>query len=223
MTTAVKVTDAASGRIEGLAIPYGGPIEGRDLDGETFTKDTDFLLNWFPEGRPLLYNHGTDKTLDLALIGRQTKSTETDEGIWVEAQINMAHRYAQHVLNLIDKGNLGFSSGAHGQHVTKSADGKITRWPWIELSLTPTPANPYARVDVKSTVTFLKDLGVTVPTELDDKVDNRVLTIEQVKMAVREVLAEQKTSESEMVGTIEEMFETEWLRSQRLIAEGELA
>jgi hypothetical protein len=27
-----------------LGIPYGGPIKGRDLDGESFTPDTDFWL-----------------------------------------------------------------------------------------------------------------------------------------------------------------------------------
>ena len=40
----VKAIDLDAGLIEGLAIPFGGPMEGRDLVGERFTKGTNFYL-----------------------------------------------------------------------------------------------------------------------------------------------------------------------------------
>ena len=80
-----------SGEVEGWGIPFGGPIDGADLDGERFTKDTDFRFDWFPDGRPMLYDHGTDRKLGLDLIGRQTEHEVVDEvGVWVKGQINMS-------------------------------------------------------------------------------------------------------------------------------------
>ena len=39
---AIKLLDLEKGLIEGLAIPFGGPFDGKDFDGEFFSKDTDF-------------------------------------------------------------------------------------------------------------------------------------------------------------------------------------
>jgi hypothetical protein len=142
--------------IEGLAIPWGGPLPGgKDLDGEYFDKSTDLALDWFTE-RPLLFDHGVDGVTKASVIGRQVKADITDEGVWVQAHLDRNSRYRTAVGKLIENDALSFSSGAMA-HLARidGKSGHIERWPWVELSLTATPANPSARVyQVKSTDAF---------------------------------------------------------------------
>lgn len=124
--------------IEGLAFPFGSI----DTDGETFTKATDLCEDWFPAGRPLLYAHGLDPAHKAAKVGRQTEYETREEGIWAQAQLDKNARYRKAIDRLVDEGKLGYSSGAYAHLATKNAKGELTRWPWVELSLTPMPANP---------------------------------------------------------------------------------
>jgi len=131
--------------IDGLAIPYIGPFEGNtDFDGEKFTPQTDLCLDWFPEGRPVLFDHGYDQDVGLQIIGRQVKTWEDESGRWARVQIHKSNEYWQKIRELVEEGKLFFSSGALGRFVEKAENGDIVRWPWVELTLTPTPANPYA-------------------------------------------------------------------------------
>lgn len=141
---AVKFAKGSDTLIEGLAIPFGGPIAGKDLDGEDFGPDTDLCLEWFPEGRPVLYHHGLNGAIKTEVVGRQTTVEMTDEGAWVKAELDKSSRWHSRVKQLVEKGALGFSSGAMPHLVKTRKDGHITRWPWVELTLTPTRANPYA-------------------------------------------------------------------------------
>lgn len=143
---AVKFVDEDAGLIEGLAIPFGGPIAGKDLTGEDFGPDTDFCSEWFPEGRPILYHHGLNAAVKTELVGRQVDAEERDDGLWVKGELAKASRYRKKVAEIIRSGKAGFSSGAIPHLVQTKADGHITRWPWVELSITPTPANPSAMV-----------------------------------------------------------------------------
>lgn len=164
----VKVLDEKAGKIGGWGIPFGGPVKGLDLEGEAFTPDTNFCFDWFPnEGRPLLYEHGTDPTLKLDVIGRQTaKFVDPQQGVWVEAQLNMAHRYAGLIMDLAKKGVLGFSSGALGGYVRRQGE-KIMQWPWIEQTLTPRPANPYALIPPDA-IKHLEAMGDEPPASLQE-------------------------------------------------------
>lgn len=159
MTTAVKFVKGSELSIEGLGIPYGGPFGGKDLDGEFFTKDTDFCFDWFPE-RPTIYDHGLDGDMQTTVVGKVTKHEPVDDGIWTRAQLNKNHRYLTAVQELVQQGALSFSSGAMPHLVQKDVKtGEITRWPWIELSLTPTPANPDAVIYAVKTSTALAHLS----------------------------------------------------------------
>jgi hypothetical protein len=42
--------------------------------------------------------------------------------------------------DLIEQGALRFSSGSTAEFVRRGPDGQILRWPIVELSVTPTPA-----------------------------------------------------------------------------------
>lgn len=124
--------------IEGLAFPFGT----FDTDGEMFTKSTDFCLDWFPE-RPLLYHHGLDSEHKSVKVGGVPPEYEDrDSGRWMQAQLSKNAKYRKAIDALIEKGALGYSSGAYAHLATKNRRGEITRWPFVELSLEPTPSHP---------------------------------------------------------------------------------
>lgn len=166
---AVKFVKGSRDLIEGLAIPFGS-MGRKDLDGEFFTKDTDLCLEWFNE-RPLLYHHGLHDTIKATVVGRVKSYDIRDDGVWVQAEIDKNSRYRQHVSKLIDEAAVGFSSGAM-QHLveTDTKTGRITRWPWVEESLTPTPASPDALqvYAVKSTdlIEHLAAIETPIPAAL---------------------------------------------------------
>lgn len=141
---AVKFEDGSDTKISGLAIPFGGPFAGKDIDGEDFGPDTDLCLDWFPDGRPLLYHHGLNGAVKTEVVGHQTALAIKDDGAWVQGELDKASRWYAKVKKLLEKGALGFSSGAMAHLVKTRKDGHIERWPWVELSFTPTRANPAA-------------------------------------------------------------------------------
>lgn len=166
---AVKFVKGSETLIEGLAIPFGGPMAGKDLDGEDFGPDTDFALDWFPQGRPTIYHHGIDGAMKTVVQGRQIEYEVTDEGVWATVQLDKSAKYHATVSRMIGAGKLFFSSGSMPHLVETADDGHIKRWPWVELSLTPTPANPWAAVHpVKSTdlIEHLSAAEIAVPAEL---------------------------------------------------------
>jgi hypothetical protein len=157
---AIKFIDEEKGLIGGFGLPYGGPMAGKDLQGEKFTPQTDFCEGWFRE-RPVLYHHGLDPDLKADVIGHQFGPLEEKpEGRWINAQLDKSHRYWDQIKTLIKAGKLFWSSHAPPHLVTKTADGEITRWPTVEFTLTPTPANPYGTVPVFKSIN-LDSLGAS--------------------------------------------------------------
>ena len=163
---AVKFVDGSDNLIEGPGIPFGGPLvgrdgQGRDLHGEFFTAKTDLALDWF-DARPLLYHHGLDGDLQIVPVG-VVKSWETkaDVGVWTQAQLDESNEYFDAIRDLVRQGKLFFSSGSMPHLVkTDRKTGEIVRWPWVELSLTPSPANPYATVDEATAEKHFKSVGL---------------------------------------------------------------
>lgn len=142
--------------IEGLAMPFG-----MDTDGESFTPDTDFCIEWFGKsGRPFLFDHGLDATLKGKVIGRQTDFEIRDEGVWAQVQLDRNVRYRKAINQLVEQEALGYSSGSMPHLATKNRKGEITRWPWVELSGTPIPAHPGTlNVHYVKSATFLERMG----------------------------------------------------------------
>ena len=150
--SAIKADD--SGRVRGYLVRFGG----QDLEGDYFTKNTDFGRPMSPGVRVpmnLYYHHGQDKTIGKSRIGLGF-ITMDDKGLWYESQVEMADQYQKMIQELAKSGKLGYSSGATGHMVErkKMSDGRyeITRWPIGEASLTPTPAEP------QNMVKSLKDM-----------------------------------------------------------------
>ncbi|MBC8100315.1 MAG: phage major capsid protein [Armatimonadetes bacterium] len=155
--TTVKTLNATEARIGGYLIVWGS-AKMRDLDGEYFTPQTALALDWF-ERRPVLYHHGQDDRLKAEAIGVMDTLRADTIGIWAEAQLDTRQRYVQAVLRLVERGALAWSSGSVSHLVEVAQDGRIVRWPIVEGSLTPTPAEP-RRTDVQMIKSAFKQMGL---------------------------------------------------------------
>jgi len=150
--------------IAGYGVVYGGV----DLEGDTFKADTDYMLDTVPE--PIvLYDHAQEIK---SVLGRVTKISAKEAGLWMEAQISRAKDYAEQVLELVKNGKLGYSTGSVA-HLVERLEGNIKRWPVYELSLTPTPAEPRTLG-----VEYLKGLGVVIPAAADADAPTEGATLE---------------------------------------------
>ena len=158
---AVKATDNADGTVtlSGLAVVFDEPgTKNRDLNGEYFTSDT-YYGAAAKSGSVVLdvpFHHHiplgkTAEALELAdaIIGEATM-TKTEEGWLASVVVEMRTQYEKDIVASAKKGLLGWSTGTapHVYRATKS--GQITRWPLIEVSLTPTPAEPRTSAGVKT-------------------------------------------------------------------------
>lgn len=199
--TAVKMLDAEAGRIGGYLVVWGDATQ-RDLQGEYFTPQTDVGLDWYDQ-RPVLYHHGLDGNLKAAVIGVMDTLRHDEVGIWAEAQLDVHKRYVRAVQRLVDQGVLSWSSGSLPHLVEIAGDGQIKRWPIVEGSLTPTPAEP-RHTDVHTLKSAYKSLGLDmtrlgidgedliyadraspVPTNTNEKMRGKTMTHEETNMPVK--------------------------------------
>lgn len=156
---AVKAAD--DGSIAGLGVLYATKTT-HDLEKDYYDKNTDLWLDHWGWPRPITYHHGMDKgTRDDPVIGHWTKATVTDEGVWLEGQLDRAHRYYKAIKELAQRGYLKISSDSGPQWVIREPQSNganyIKRWPLVSASLTVTPMEPRMfPVEVKA---LLAELG----------------------------------------------------------------
>lgn len=134
-------SDAGGFRVGGYGIVWGG----QDVVGDYFDKSTDFWFDRLTQTPMVLYQHGGDGMVKRAVVGQVVAKRVDDTGLWIEAQITAAKKYADAIRALVEKGILGWSSGAVSYLVDRVKSGdrqRITSWPIAEFSLTPTPAEP---------------------------------------------------------------------------------
>lgn len=138
-TNAVKVIaqTARTAIVGGYGVVFGG----KDLEGETFTKDTDYVMDLVPI-KFVFYDHAQQKNVSHK-IGMVSNADITidDTGLWIKAELDKSAAYVDGVLKLIDEGVLGWSSGTVA-HLARRDNGLIKSWPLVEFSLTATPAEP---------------------------------------------------------------------------------
>jgi HK97 family phage major capsid protein len=133
-------------RVGAYAVRFSGPDE-KDLTGEYFTKTTNFGKH-DGNGADILFNHGEpigDKSIfkkiaDIAF--ESAKAVKDDIGIFVETVLDLADEYQKAIFDLIQAGKLAWSTGSASHVVKKAEDGQILRWPIVEVSFTPVPAEP---------------------------------------------------------------------------------
>jgi len=146
-------SDTDTWELDVLGVPYGGPNNGKDVDGEYFSPATKLYLEHYGT-IPAVYYHGFDPNTgrpagEPQFIGKTTGYTLKPEGVWFRVVLDKANAYAQRVWDAAKKGIAKASSGSidHLRRVAK--DGHITQWPVAELSIFDAvggrqPANQYA-------------------------------------------------------------------------------
>jgi len=141
-----------------LGVPFGGPNDGRDSDGEAFTSETNI---WMKAGDevPLTYYHGfgpddPDEWQENPVVIGRAKYTGSDErGHWFDAKFDESEELAQRIIN--DPAKARASSGAIGHVVRMNKDNTIAVWPVGELAVFDTnewrlPANDFAVIEAKA-------------------------------------------------------------------------
>ena len=146
--------------IEGLGIPFGGPFPGNSDDwGTRATPKTNFAWDLFPDRlptdppevsarfvRPLMFHHGKDQTMSLVRLAGWSPVRIDKWGVWAQAQISKREAWSAAINEMLDHDALSFSSQAMGASARFSKNGDWIDWPIVELTLTPTPSNPWAGV-----------------------------------------------------------------------------
>jgi len=167
--------DAGSFFVGGYGVVWGG----KDTDGEHFDKSTDFWFDRLTETPMVLYNHGQDRKIGAAVLGKVISHKIDDIGMWIEAQIKDHEKYSAAIKELISKGVLGWSSGSIGHLTERSNTGKITSWPVGEWSLTNTPAEPRT-LGVRELANLSEmepSLKSVLPEDLANKIDAEWATL----------------------------------------------
>lgn len=142
-----------------LGIPFGGPIKGRDLDGEAFHEDTDIFLKMGDQVN-MTYYHGfgpddpEERQKIPAIIGRATYMGKDDRGHWFEPMFDADEPLAQRIIKARPE-QIRASSGAISHLVRMGKGGLIDIWPVGELALFDTnewrlPANDFAVIEAKA-------------------------------------------------------------------------
>ena len=186
-----------------LGVPFGGPIEGRDLDGEAFTAETDI---WLKEGDKvnLTYYHGFDpdkigeKQANPALIGRATYVGADERGHWFEPVLDIEEPLAQRLMKA-EITELRASSGAINHLVRKDAVGLIRVWPVGELALFDInewrrPANDFAVIEAKT-----EKIAEAIPEAEESAVDAVEESVEADNKSISIIPMEENTMDEEKI------------------------
>jgi HK97 family phage major capsid protein len=153
MQVKVIKSDTGEWALEVLGVPFGGPFDGKDADGEFFDPATDLWLDQIGK-RPVVHYHGMDQEgkaeAQPEIIGQEVSHEVKEDGVWFRVLLDKASETAQRLWKAAQDGFLRASSGAIN-HLTRIDydTGHIDTWPMAELSLMDInagnyPANPYA-------------------------------------------------------------------------------
>lgn len=147
-------------RIGGYGIVWGG----KDLEGEYFTPDTDFWLDRIPPLNCVLFDHATTplpggmKSPAAYVIGKVDRYEFDDYGMWVESLIDEHEEWVSYVMDLVDRGILGYSTDSIAHLTERGMDGFIKSWPIPAISITHHPAEPRTIVGLMKRVHELNEL-----------------------------------------------------------------
>lgn len=164
----MKAEQISSSKWRVLAIPFGGPFRGKDLDGEFFSPNTDIKPDWF-DRRPLVWHHNLDKTIPDPVLGTADDLEEKPDGWWTTVWLNRSNQYWAAVNELLASGKIYGSSGSLPNFVrVDRKSGEILVWPYIEQTLTPTPSNFYSVVVPAKAVDHFAEADIDLSPALRD-------------------------------------------------------
>ena len=161
-----------------LGVPYGGPDNGKDRDGEYFSPRTNTHPDKFPLP-PVVYYHGFDPDGSPSgrpvYIGKTISREEKEDGIWYRVVLDKTSEFAQRVWKAAKEG-LGRASSGSVKHLIRIArNGHIDEWPVNELTVFDEgqqrmPSNSYAlALPVMKSV--YQQAGIDLPDGLENEVE----------------------------------------------------
>ena len=139
--------------IDVLGLPYSGPNNGKDDDGNYFSPQTDFM-DGIIDHPPVLYGHGAINGTDSNVHGKVLARWYALDGCWFKVQLLRDSSRFEQLYDAHVKGFLRASTGAVPATVEVAADGHIDRWLVGELTLVDLrdgykPSNGYAITKAK--------------------------------------------------------------------------
>jgi HK97 family phage major capsid protein len=157
--------------LEGMGIVFNK----YDLDGEVFTKNTNFFVDSI-NYVPVLYGHNAKEIKEV--LGKATISSITEEGVLFDIIIKRSNKYFWLIKKLVELGRLGLSTGALPQTLEK--DGNfIKQWQIGELSLVENPAEPSTIFTLKEIKYFSESSSESVET-LEELEEDKNIKIEVI-------------------------------------------
>jgi len=138
----LTVKSIGANRVGCYAVLWGDETR-KDLTGEWFSPQTEELTAIYDAvGKlPYLYHHGMDASLKTTVIGIVDTLKADSVGLWYEAQLKLAGEYEEYVNKLLADKKLKTSTQTFpvARRVHEKT-GHIERWPIVEITATPTPA-----------------------------------------------------------------------------------
>ena len=143
---------AGDWELDVLGVPFGGPNNGRDAQGEYFDEQTALHPDKWALP-PVVYYHGYTPEGKPAgkpeYIGKAVSRWVDQAGVWYRVVLDQANALSKRVMDAARQLAARASSGSISHLVRVGADGHIDEWPVAELSIFDAsgkrqPANQYA-------------------------------------------------------------------------------
>lgn len=173
--------DDAGCTVGGYLILWGNQAT-RDLQGDYFTPQTQLWLDHY-KSAPLLFHHGLDSDVGLAVIGKRIDTKPDDIGVFVTHWVDKSNRYWRLIEPLLTAGRLYYSPGSAPHLVKRARDGQLLSFPVIEDTLTPIPAQ-YRLRPVEQIKAAYQAANLEMPETATETADAGVSDVEVLKAAI---------------------------------------
>lgn len=180
-------------------VPFGGPLNGKDLDEERFTEETDVgplekVLTYWDHNKiseDAVYRK-VGEYFGGDMLGVAEKVEKDEQGWIYRIIVDRRKKYFELLKRLAEEKLLMGSSTPFQRGVEKTADGTWKKWPVVEVTLTVNPSNAFAAQLAKTVPDLLGDEMAKKPeTQEAAPVEEEV--VEKVTPEVDEAVEEQET------------------------------
>jgi len=199
ITASTVIKALADMELDVLLVPFGGPDNGKDTDGQYFDAKT-VTQHEIYKTIPAYYYHGFTPEGkpqgDPEPIGMMTYDHTDEKGHWYRAILDKTSELAKRIWDAAKRGLARASSGSIPHIIRDQPGGHIDKWPVVEGSLIDEgdkrhPANAYA-VALPVMKAHYEKLGLEIPDvdklpEANEAADNLTIQTRSNKMENEEV------------------------------------
>jgi len=153
VTVKAVIDDSGEWRLEILGVPFYGPENGKDLEGEYFDERTNIHEEYYRE-IPVNYFHALDPKTgkpggNPEYIGKAEYLRKDAKGHWYQVILDKTKAMAKRVWEAAKKNLAAASSESLPNLARVERDGRITNWPVVGMAVLDaqdgrTPVNRYA-------------------------------------------------------------------------------